>query len=293
MAIIETHDLTKYYGKIKGIENLNLSVEEGEIFGFIGPNGAGKSTAIRTLLSLIFPTSGSATMLGHDIITESRELKKRVGYLPSDVNFYENMTVRELLKFSADFYKVSLDGHYQQLLERFEIKASRNLNDLSTGNKKKVGIVQALLHRPALLILDEPTNGLDPLMQNQFFDVLREENQSGTTIFFSSHILSEIQRLCQRVAVIRNGEIVATETMGQLRSKQLKHCQVILEKEAVASEFALAEIQNLELRKNRAAFNYSGDIQRLLHHLQAMPIKDLNIEDPPLEEVFMHYYERD
>lgn len=292
MPVIDTHNLTKYYGKTRGIENLNLSVEEGEIFGFIGPNGAGKSTAIRTLLTLIFPTSGSATVLGYDIIQEAKPLKREVGYLPSEVHFYDNMSVKELLRYSADFFNVTLDDRYRRLVEQFEVDTSRNLKDLSSGNKKKVGIIQALLHRPKLLILDEPTNGLDPLMQNVFFDVLREENDQGTTIFFSSHILSEVQRFCKRVAVIRDGQIVATEAINELRKKQLKHCWVMLDVPAEASQFELDGIENLKVHNHTASFSYSGPPDHLLKHIGELPVKNVNIEDPPLEEVFIHYYQR-
>ncbi len=199
MSIIEVSKLTKYYGKSRGIVDVSFKVEEGEIFGFIGPNGAGKSTTIRLLLSLIHPTSGSATVFGKDVVTHGPEIRRDIGYLPSEVFYYEGMKVIDLLKYSASFYDCDCTQRMHELSDIMELELNRRISDLSYGNKKKVGIVQGLLHSPKLLFLDEPTSGLDPLMQRKFFDLIRKENTRGVTVFFSSHILGEVQRLCTRV----------------------------------------------------------------------------------------------
>ena len=214
-AII-AENLTKFYGKARGIDGLDLEVAPGDFFGFIGPNGAGKSTTIRTLLGLISPTSGKAQVLGLDIEKNSREILRRVGYLPSGSSFYNGMRVRDILKLSADLRRKNCDASAAELCERLQLDRSRKVEDLSFGNRKKVGIVCALQHDPELLILDEPTGGLDPLMQHEFFRILQERNQKGTTVFLSSHILSEIQRYCSRAAVIREGRIIACDSVDRL-----------------------------------------------------------------------------
>jgi ABC-2 type transport system ATP-binding protein len=290
MNVIETHQLTKYYGKSRGILDVNLAVEEGEIFGFIGPNGAGKSTTIRTLLNLIYPTSGSATIFGLDVIQETRAIKRRIGFMPSEVNYYEGMTVDELLHYSANFYKDDCAARIPELTELFEMDVSKDIADLSTGNKKKVSIIQSLLHRPKLLILDEPTSGLDPLMQARFFDILRQENERGATIFFSSHILSEVEKLCKRVAIIKEGKLVTVEDIETLRQKHLKRVQVELRRPIVAEDFAVDGVLSFEQKRQTANFLFAGQLNDLLHLLSQHDIRNLSIEDPDLEEIFMHYY---
>ena len=223
MIAIETTNLTKYYGDNKGISNLNLSVNSGEIFGFIGPNGAGKSTTIRTLLNFIFPSGGSAKIFGLDSVKQTKEIKKLIGYVPSEVNYYDDMKVKELFQYSAKFYDGNFGERIKQLTSIFQLDDNKVVSDLSLGNKKKVAIIQALIHQPKLLILDEPTSGLDPLMQNKFFEVLKEENQKGMTIFFSSHNLSEVQKICDRVAIIKNGEIIQIEEIEKLKNKNYKN----------------------------------------------------------------------
>lgn len=198
MLAIQTNNLSKNYGDSVGIKDVNLAVEKGEVFGFIGPNGSGKSTAIRTLLGLIHSTGGSAQILGYDIKNDGVEIRKRIGYLPSEVHYYDEMNSRELLEYSAGFYEnVKLD-EIERLATFFELDLDKPIADLSFGNKKKCAIIQAVLHNPEVLILDEPTSGLDPLMQNRFFELMEEKHKAGATIFFSSHILSEIQRICDR-----------------------------------------------------------------------------------------------
>ena len=216
MNAIQTASLTKYYGKARGIINLNLAVEEGECFGFIGPNGAGKSTTIRTLLGLISPSSGSATVLGKDIVKEKEAILRETGYLPSEAMFYPGMRVKDVLKFSADLRKKDCSQEAAALCDRLQLDPSRKVSELSFGNRKKVAIVCALQSNPRLLILDEPTGGLDPLMQHAFFEIVREKHRAGATVLFSSHILSEVERNCTRAAVIREGQIIACDTVDNL-----------------------------------------------------------------------------
>ena len=226
MNVIEINNLTKTYGNARGIVDVSFQVKEGEIFGFIGPNGAGKSTTIRTLLSLIYPTSGSAKIFGKDCIEFAPEIAKEIGYLPSEVFYYDNMKVIDLLKYSASFYKKDCSKRMKELVEIMDLDPTKKIDDLSLGNKKKVGIVQGLLHEPKLIILDEPTSGLDPLMQQKFFDLLIEENKKGATILFSSHILGEVQRLCNRVAIIKEGKIVTVEKISNLQENNYKKIKI-------------------------------------------------------------------
>lgn len=217
--IIETKKLTKYYGSAPGILDVDLSVKEGEIFGFIGPNGSGKSTTIRTLLGLIHPTGGSATIFGKDITKYGPEIKEEVGYLPSEVFYYDGMKAIDLLQYSGSFYKKDpkvIKKRINDLAGLLDLDLTKRIDDLSYGNRKKVGIIQGLLHEPKLIILDEPTGGVDPLIQQKFFDLLREENKKGATILFSSHNLGEVQRLCDRVAIIKEGKLIAVETISSL-----------------------------------------------------------------------------
>ena len=290
--IIEIHDLTKRYGKARGIEHVSLEIGDGEIFGFIGPNGAGKSTTIRILLNLIFPSSGTAAIMGMDVIRETKKIKRQVGYIPSDAGFYPSMNVHEFLAYCLRFYPGQMYGQrIEELSALFELDMDRKIEDLSMGNRRKVSIVQSLLHRPKLLILDEPTTGLDPLMQSKFFDLLREENRNGMTIFFSSHILSEVQMLCKRVAIIREGKIVQTEDIETLRKKQLKKVTIDSPGRMSEEDFRIHGIERrIAGPGNRVTLLYSGDINALTGLLAGKKIDNLTIEEPSLEEIFMHYY---
>ncbi len=229
MSVIEVSNLTKFYGKSRGIVDVSFKEEEGEIFGFIGPNGAGKSTTIRLLLSLIHPTSGTAKVFGKDVTTHGPEIRRDIGYLPSEVFYYEGMKVKDLLNYSASFYAGDCTQRIKELSDLMELEMNRRISDLSYGNKKKVGIVQGLLHSPKLLFLDEPTAGLDPLMQRKFFDLIRKENARGVTVFFSSHILGEVQRLCNRVGIIREGKIVEISDIRTLQKNNYKKVTVTSE----------------------------------------------------------------
>lgn len=289
MSLIEITHLSKYYGKSRGIEDVSLQVEEGEIFGFIGPNGAGKSTTIRLLLSLIYPTSGSATIFGKDVIQFGPEIRQEIGYLPSEVFYYDKMKVIDLLKYSASFYKKDCTQRIHDLAELMELDLKRRIDDLSYGNKKKVGIVQGLLHSPKLIMLDEPTAGLDPLMQQRFFDLVLEENQKGVTVFFSSHILSEVQRLCNRVAIIREGEIVTIEDIKTLQHDNYKKIRVTVDGLDPAV-FDINGATNLQKEDGEITFFFKGDINQVIRQIGAQPVSDVLIEEPTLEEIFMHYY---
>jgi len=296
MSVIQTNNLTKYYGKSKGIEDVNLSVEEGEIFGFIGPNGAGKSTTIRTLLGLIRPTGGSATIFGRDIVNDGPAIREEVGYLPSEVFYYDNMRARDLLRYSASFYKKSkhdMEARMNCLAKALDLDLNKKIDDLSYGNKKKVGIVQGLLHSPKLIILDEPTGGLDPLVQSTFFELLKDENKRGATVLFSSHILSEVQKLCHRVAIIKEGSVIAVEQIDTLRKNS--YVKVALELAAPVSHamFRVKGISDVQATKGRVTFLYRGDVNAIVKLLAGMKLRNVSIEEPELEEIFMHYYQKD
>ena len=290
MNVIEIKNLTKTYGKARGISDISFNVEQGEIFGFIGPNGAGKSTTIRTLLSLIYPTSGSATIFGKDCIQSGPEIKKEIGYLPSEVFYYENMKVKDLLKYSASFYKKDCSKRIKELAEIMDLDLNKKIDDLSLGNKKKVGIVQGLLHEPKLIILDEPTSGLDPLMQQNFFELLEEENKKGATILFSSHILNEVQRLCNRVAIIKEGKIVTVEKISTLQENTYKKFKIEAKLKLEPPYFHLTGVNNLEVKDNVASFLFKGNINTVMKKIADIEITNLWIEEPDLEEIFMHYY---
>ena len=290
MSIIDVNHLTKYYGKSKGIDDISFQVNEGEIFGFIGPNGAGKSTTIRLLLSLIYPSSGSASIFGKDCIKFGPEVRRDIGYLPSEVFYYERMKVIDLLKYSASFFPGDHTKRMHELAELMELELNRRIEDLSYGNRKKVGIVQGLQHQPKLLLLDEPTSGLDPLMQRKFFQLIRDENARGVTVFFSSHILSEVQRMCCRVAIIKEGRLIETADIRTLQRNNYKKVQVTADNLA-DSCFDLPGVTNLEHLGGAVRFFYKGDINTVIRKLSEMRISDATIEEPTLEEIFMHYYE--
>ncbi len=290
MSIIGVTNLTKYYGKARGIVDVSFSVEEGEIFGFIGPNGAGKSTTIRLLLSLIHPTSGSATVFGKDVVTRGPEIRRDIGYLPSEVYYYEGMKVIDLLKYSASFYEGDFTKRIHELSDIMELEMNRRISDLSYGNKKKVGIVQGLLHGPKLLLLDEPTAGLDPLMQRKFFDLIRTENARGVTVFFSSHILGEVQRLCTRVGIIREGKIAEISDIRTLQQNNYKKVAVTAAGLNPAF-FDLPGVTNVQSEDGAVRFFFKGDINAVLRKISGIPVTDVTIEEPTLEEIFMHYYE--
>lgn len=292
MNAIEVKNLTKTYGKARGVDNISFSIEEKEIFGFIGPNGAGKSTTIRTLLALIHENSGEATIFGKKVATNP-EILEKVGYLPSEVFYYDNMKVIDLLKYSASFYKKDCSKRMMELAELLNLDLNRKIEDLSYGNRKKVGIVQGLMHEPKLIILDEPTGGLDPLMQQLFFKLLREENEKGATIFMSSHILSEVEKLCDRVAIIKEGKIIALESISSLKEQNHKKVSLEFNEDIDGEKFRLKGITNFKVEDKSCSFLYAGKINELITLLSTFDLKNVHLSEPELEEIFYHYYEKE
>lgn len=292
MNVIEIKNLTKSYGKSRGISDVNLNVEQGEIFGFIGPNGAGKSTTIRTLLGLIYPSAGSATIFGKSCI-QHPEVRKELGYLPSEVFYYDNMRVMDLLKYSASFYNKDCTKRINELAEVMDLDLKKKIDDLSFGNKKKVGIVQGLLHEPKLIILDEPTSGLDPLMQQKFFELIEQENKKGATVFFSSHILSEVQKMCSRVAFIKEGKIIKLEKMSTLQEHNYKRISIETKGAIAKDTFNMKGVSDLEVKGNSAQFIFKGNINIMMKKISEIELRNISIEEPDLEEIFMNYYAKE
>lgn len=287
MAIIETRDLTKYYGKARGITELTLKVEEGEFFGFIGPNGAGKSTLIRSLLGLIKPTSGEAKVMGKPL-SLSREYLEEIGYLPSETTFYGDMKVSELISYSAKLRKKDCEKEAKALCERLELDTKKRIDQLSLGNRKKVGIVCAMQGNPQIYLMDEPTSGLDPLIQKEFFDLLHERQKEGATIFFSSHVLSEVQHNCTRAAIIREGRLVAEGSIQSLSGSNTKNI-TLHGINYIPDDISAKSVVKMQ---DGISFLYQGDIRQLLSKVSMLPITDMTINEPELEDVFMHYYEK-
>ena len=290
---IVLNELTKHYGKHRGINNLSFSVNQGEFFGFIGPNGAGKSTTIRTLMGLIRPTGGSASIFDLDCHSKASVIARDVGYLPSENSYYENMKVRELLQYTADLYGMDCKTKMKELADRLNLDLSRKIADLSLGNKKKVGIVSAIMTSPKLIIMDEPTSGLDPLIQQAFYDILKEENSRGATVFFSSHVLSEVQKLCDRVAILKEGQLIGIQSIKELRESGYKKV-TLSAKEAIPRDFFhLSGIANYAetADKTSVSFMYNGNITAIIDKIHLLSLDDVLLEEPSLEEIFMHYYE--
>ena len=293
MNAIRTKQLTKYYGDIRGIEDVNLEVESGEIFGFIGPNGAGKSTTIRVLLGLIYPNSGQAEIFGKDILKYGPEIKQYIGYLPSEVFYYDDMRVIDLLKYSASFYDKNQKSIYkriQYLAELLDLDLDKKIDSLSYGNKKKVGIIQAIAHEPKLIILDEPTSGLDPLVQQKFFYLLKQENKKGSTILFSSHVLSEVQKLCSRVAIIKDGTIIKVEEISSLINNNYKRFTIETTEKISKKVYQIPGVSDLTTAGNQASFLYRGNLNTIQKVISGLDLVNLTVEDPDLEEIFLHYY---
>ena len=294
-TVIQTNKLSKYFGAARGIIDLDIEVKKGEIYGFIGPNGAGKSTTIRTLLGLIHATSGSATIFGKDIVRFGPEIHEQIGYLPSEVFYYDDMKAIDLLRYSGSFYKKDQSAIAKRILELaslLDLDLSKKIDDLSYGNKKKVGIIQGLLHSPELIILDEPTGGLDPLVQQKFFNLLREENNNGATILFSSHNLGEVQKLCDRVAIIKEGKIIKVQTVSSLIENNYK--RIKLEATAKIDHAVLSGLPGVHavaVAGKSASFLYRGKIDLLIKYISSLDLTNLLIEEPDLEEIFMHYYQ--
>ncbi|MFA5407507.1 MAG: ABC transporter ATP-binding protein [Bacilli bacterium] len=285
--IIEISNLCKNYGKERGITNINLEVYEGEMFGFIGPNGAGKSTTIRTMLNFLFPTSGEVKIFGLDSIKDSVLIKENIGYVPSEVNYYDYMKVKDLLLYAASFSKTVDIKRIDELCKEFDLKKDKKISELSFGNKKKVSIIQALLHKPKLLILDEPTNGLDPLMQKKLFDVLKRAQVQGATIFLSSHNLSEVEKYCDRVGVVKDGIIVDIKDVSIINHSSSKKVIIKTSKELKIKVKGISEI---EYKNDEYHFNFDGQINELLMALSKCEVDDITVLPLSLEDDFLRYY---
>ncbi len=287
MKAIETIGLTKYYGSARGIIDLNLSVEEGGFFGFLGPNGAGKSTTIRILLGLISPTSGTAKIFGNTVGLSPKDILSQVGYLSSDAVFYSGMKVSDILKLSAQLRGRDCSKEANVLCERLSLDPTRRVDELSLGNRKKVGIVCAMQHKPRLYIMDEPTSGLDPLIQREFYSILSERNAEGATVFLSCHVLSEVQRYCREAAVIRDGRLLVSSSVESLAHTGAKRVTL----RGVTTPPSLDDIRDVTISEDSISFLYGGEPGKLLKALSPLPITDITISEPDMEEVFMHYYE--
>ena len=286
--ILKIKKLTKYYGKTLGVKDLTLALKEGEIFGFIGPNGAGKSTTIRSIMNLINKTSGQVFFQDEELTKDAINLKRQIGYLPSEVNLYEDLTVKKMLDYHASFYPNTSQERCKYLVDLFQLPENKKIEDLSFGNLKKLGIVLALMHEPEIVIMDEATSGLDPLMQEAFYEILLEEKKKGTTIFFSSHILSEIKRICDKVAIIKDGKIINIDDMNNFKDSDALRIKITSDyNEDILKELGLSEDN---IKKGVLEFVYKEDINNLMKILSKYNIKKLLIEELDIEEIFIHYY---
>ncbi len=287
-SILEIQNLTKYYGKILGVENLSLKLEEGEIFGFIGPNGAGKSTTIRCIMNLINKTSGKVLIENEEFNKDDLEIKEKIGYLPSEIHLYDDLTVKEMLDYHESFYHKNIHKRRIELVKRFELDEKKKIEDLSLGNLKKLGIILAFMHEPKIIILDEPTSGLDPIMQNIFYDLLKEEKIKGNTIFYSTHILNEVSKICDRVGIIRNGRLIKVEKIEKLSKKSLTFVTITSKqsKEIIKD----LKINTISEDENTIKFGNNLPHNELIKKLSKYNIDRILIEEATLEDMFLHYY---
>lgn len=292
MAAILLERLTKSYGSTRGIVDVDLEVAPGEVFGFLGPNGAGKTTTIRTLLDLIRPTSGRAEILGLDSVRDSLEIRRRIGYLPGDLALWDWMTTRQLLDHLGRLRGMSSNGYRDSLLERFVVEPDRKIKDLSSGNKQKVGIIQAFMHRPELVILDEPTTGLDPLMQHATYQVIEEARTDGRTVFLSSHVLPEVERIAERVAIIRSGRVIEVERVEDLKARALRQIEVRFANPVptTATLTAIAGVTAATLSGDTALIRLEGSMDRLIKALAGFEVLSLRTHETPLDEIFISLY---
>lgn len=283
--IIDIQNLSKYYGKHRGIEDVTLSVESGEIYGFLGPNGAGKSTTIRSILGLIHHDHGSAKICGLDVTTHNREILRKVGYMPSEANFYPSLRVSQVIELAAKSRRRNCTKEAQKMIERLDVDPTKKIEELSLGNRKKVSIICAMQHRPKLLLFDEPTSGLDPLMQAEFFKLIQEYVAEGATCFLSSHVLSEVKQYCDRAAIIKEGKILCIDTMDNLTHSNAKRVKI----KGVPIP-NIPGVENPLTTEDDATFIFKGDINMLLSSLQGQSVENLLVEEMSLEEIFLHFY---
>ena len=286
--ILEIQELTKYYGQVKGVLNLSLNLVKGEVFGFIGPNGAGKSTTIRSIMNLINKTSGKVLIDGQEFDKDNVLLKEKIGYLPGEIHLYDDLTVKEMLDYHESFYKKNIKKRRKELVKILELDENKNIEDLSLGNLKKLGIVLALMHEPKILILDEPTSGLDPIMQNVFYNLLLEEKKKGTTIFYSTHILGEVAKICDRVGIIKDGNLIKIETIDEIKNKNLMF--VTITSSQIKKIIKELKVEPIFESDNTIRFACNIEHDNLIKTLAKYEIKKILIEEATLEDMFLHYY---
>lgn len=286
--ILEIKNLTKYYGNTLGVKNLNLTLNEGEIFGFIGPNGAGKSTTIRSIMNLINKTSGTVLLNGEELTKDNANLKAIIGYLPSEIHLYEDLTVNQMLNYHESFYHQNIHKRRKELVKRLKLDETKKIEDLSLGNSKKLGIILALMHEPKLIILDEPTSGLDPIMQQTFYELLKEEKAKGTTIFYSTHILSEISKICDRVGIIKDGILLKIEKVEEMQNKELTY--VTIESKEIDNIIKNLKLDHNLKKNNTIKFKNTISSDKLIKTLSKYKIDKILIEEATIEDIFLHYY---
>lgn len=287
-VILEINNLTKYYGKTLGVKDLSLKLYEGEVFGFIGPNGAGKSTTIRSVMNLINKTEGKTLLNGKEFDKNNIQVKRLIGYLPSEIHLYEDLTVKEMLDYHEYFYDDKTHERRCELVKKLKLDETKKIEDLSLGNTKKLGIVLALMHNPKLLILDEPTSGLDPIMQQTFYELLKEEKEKGTTIFYSTHILSEISKICDRVGIIKEGHLLKIETIEELHKNNLNI--VTIESKEINKIIKDLNQEIISRNSDTIKFKNKISINLLIEKLSKYKIDKLLIEEATIEDIFLHYY---
>lgn len=290
MSVCEVQGLTRDYGNGRGVFNLSFSINQGEVFGFLGPNGAGKTTTIRHLMGFLKPEQGKCTIGGLDCWGNRAEIQKTLGYIPGEITFFEDMTGIEFLNFMTKYRKIKSGNRIDELLERFELDARSKLKKMSKGMKQKVGIVAAFMHDPDFLILDEPTSGLDPLMQSRFIDLILEEKSRGKTILMSSHIFEEVERTCSRVAIIKDGKLVAIDEVASLKAAQEKKYIITLENESAAAAFAGEGLRVSDIKNNQVTVIVQNNLAELISVLNRYPVVDMVTPSQSLEEIFMQYY---
>ena len=287
-AILEIKKLKKYYGDIRGVEDVNMKIKEGEVYGFIGPNGSGKSTTIKTIMSLINATSGNVYINGKELDKNDLEIKKVIGYLPSEIKLYDDLTAKEILDFHESFYDKNLSKRRKDLVNLLKLDESKNIEELSLGNLKKLGIVLALMHEPKILILDEPTSGLDPIIQNIFYELLLEEKKKGTTILYSTHILSEVSKICDRIGFIKDGVIIKEDNIKNIEENSMTYLTIESDEvDKIKKELNMKIIAETD---NLVKFINTLKPNELLEILSKYKISKLLIEEVSIEDLFIEYY---
>lgn len=285
--ILKISNLTKKYGKNRGIESINLTIEKGIVYGFIGPNGAGKSTTIKCIMNMLNKSAGEIYINDTLIEDKNYNIKNSIGYLPGEVHLYEDLKVKDMLKYSESFYQKDCSDKIEKLVKKLKVDLNKKIGELSLGNLKKVGIILALMHDPDFIIMDEATSGLDPLMQEEFYEIIKEEKKKGKTIFFSSHILNEVKKICDKVAIIKEGKIIAVEDINNLNNSNLVKVKIGGDKvKDIIKELKI----NIDVLNNEVEFVYSKDINILISTISKYKLDKIIIEELNMEEIFMHYY---